>query len=144
MSEAVEGLKQEPEKTPEPDTAELDSLAADLGGGEYIPNENGEPKAPPEPEVKTGDVVAGLLKVSFDLIAARAGDHWALADEEAKAAGEAYGEVIDKYFPEVEMGPEVTAVTVTAAIFLPKYMMHKAVEAEKAKKDGGADGSQSR
>ena len=114
--------------------------------GEFIPGET-----QPEPEQsQTANVLAPMLQITFGLIAARRGKHWALSDGEADEAGKAYGAVIDKYLPDVAMGPEVTAVMITLAIVGPRLGEDKRQEAKKAAaeskqdKESGANGDQSK
>jgi len=87
------------------------------------------------PEVNTGEVVAALLLPTFALIALKAGEHWALQPDEAEIAGEAYGAVIDKYYPNAgaSMGVETTALLVTAGLVLPRMMMVKKPKEKPAK-----------
>ena len=85
------------------------------------------------PDIKTGEVVASLLMPTFALIAVKAGEHWALSPDEAEIAGEAYGAVIDKYYPDAgsRMGVEVTALLVTAGLIMPRMMVKKSKPAAK-------------
>lgn len=125
---------------------ELDKLAAEaeaeeVQGGEYIPGQ-GE-QAEPEPAgPATGEIIAPILQITFGLIASRRGAHWALTDQEAIEAGNAYGAVMDKYFPDAPMGPEVTAVIVTLAIVGPRVGEDKR-KAAAAEKEGGQSGEES-
>lgn len=133
---------------------ELEHLAAaadaeEPAEGEFIPGQEPEPE--PEQQHSTAEVLAPLLQITFGIVASRRGPHWALSDGEAKEAGEAYGAVMDKYFPEVSMGPEVTAVMVTLAIVGPRVMQDKheamkraaAAKAKEQEQDqGGTDGNQ--
>lgn len=79
------------------------------------------------PEIDTGEVIAQLLMPTFGLIALKAGAHWNLTPEEAQIAGNAYGEVVDKYFPDAgqSMGVEVTALIVTAGLVAPRLVMRE-------------------
>ena len=132
---------------------ELDQLAAEGAtedvAGEYIPgSDRPEPQKQEQQQHSTADVLAPVLQITFGLIASRRGQHWALNDGEAKEAAEAYGSVIDKYFPETTTGPELTAVIVTLAIVGPRLGQDKVVAARKAqaeqeaekKEQGGVDG----
>ncbi len=135
---------------------ELDQLAgegaAEDVAGEYIPGSDGPgPEQQQGPQHSTADVLAPVLQITFGLIASRRGQHWALSDGEAKEAAEAYGTVIDKYFPDVNTGPELTAVIVTLAIVGPRLGQDRVVAARKAKAEreaenkeqGGVDGDTS-
>jgi len=70
------------------------------------------------PEIPTGEVVAGLLSATSGLLVMKMGKKWELEKEEAEVAGEAYGAVIDKYFPDVmgNMGVEITALMITVML----------------------------
>lgn len=117
---------------------ELAALAAEAAAeepGEYIPGD-GAPEAEPQgPSI--GEMMAGVLGITFGLVAARRGAHWNLSAAEAKQAGEAYGAVLDKYFPDMRTGPEVAAVAVTAMIVLPRLAADRAAaEREESRTDG--------
>ena len=140
--------------------AELEALGnaaavdeAETVSGEWQPGEDmGAEPEPPGPS--TADVLGPMLQITFGLLAAKRGAHWALSDEEATEAGRAYGDVLDKYFPDVAVGCEVTAVMVTLAIVGPRAMedkrqsaMRDAAERASAEAEeeraGGMDGDQS-
>ena len=105
--------------------------------GDYIPGDDQSQGQP-----KTADILAPMLQITFGLLAAKRGPHWKLSDLEAVEAARAYGDVIDKYWPDAAIGPEAAAVLVTLAVFGPRVMQDKKLEAEKAKqeKPGADDG----
>lgn len=70
-----------------------------------------------KPKPKTGELIGALLIPTFKHMAPL----WGVADEECMMLGEAYGAVIDKYFPDLNFGPEAEAVFVTLAIFGPRW-----------------------
>jgi len=116
------------ELTPESRQAEeLDGFMFELDQAD----EQGWPAGPVKQElvaeVPTAEIVAQLLGVTFGLIATKAGEHWALSEDEANVAGEAYGAVIDKYFPDAGqyMGVEVTALLITGGLIMPRLIMSK-------------------
>ena len=117
----------------------------DTVDGEWQPGEGVKDQAIPTPS--TADILAPMLQISFGLIAAKRGAHWALSDEEATEAGRAYGEVMDKHFPEVTVGPEITAIMVTLAIVGPRAMQDKTIAAAKPQtkdqEEGGDGGDKS-
>jgi len=81
--------------------------------------------------VDTGEMLGGLLLVTFNnLLAPKRGDHWKLAPGEAETLGQAYGVVIDKYFPDLGTGPELTAVLVSFAILGPRVAQDVAIANE--------------
>lgn len=115
-----------------------EAAAEDATRGEYIPG-SGAPEAEPQGP-STGEMVAGVLAITFGLVAARRGAHWNLSAAEAQQAGEAYGAVLDKYFPDMKAGPEVAAVAVTAMIVLPRLAADRAAA---DREEGRTDGDQS-
>jgi hypothetical protein len=129
---------------------ELEQLAAAAGAdeepitGEWQPGPEQQRASQPGP--KTADVIAPLLIISFSLIAARKGAHWALSEPEATEAAAAYAEVLDKYAPDVAIGPEFTAIMVTAMLVAPRLGEDKRQEVkrrrEQADKQGADDGDQ--
>lgn len=103
------------------DDASLHAKAAALEG-EFIQAGEGEQAgangtagpAPPGPS--TGKVISALLRPTFDLLAPA----WNVSDTECENLGDAYGTVLDKYFPDFDLGPEVAALFVTFAVFGPR------------------------
>lgn len=65
----------------------------------------------------TGELLAALLKPTFAVMAPA----WGVTDDECVLLGNAYGAVIDKYFPNFDFGVEFSAVVVTLAVFGPRY-----------------------
>lgn len=80
------------------------------GGGD----DAGAESAAPRPS--TGTVLTALLRPTFDMLAPA----WNVSDDECRMLGEAYGVVIDKYFPNFDLGLELAAVFVTFAVFGPR------------------------
>lgn len=118
-------------------SAELSALADQFERTEQAEAVEGEfeaaPKQPAGPS--TGEMLSGLLLlVCNKLIAPRRGKHWALSNGEAEAVGDAAGAVLDKYFPGFHMGPEGALVAVSLAVFAPRLMLDKALQAEEAAK----------
>lgn len=115
-------------------TEALDALQAEAeqeegrtAEGEYIP---GEGEGQGGPEMSTAEVCAFAARATFAVIASRRGDHWEISQGEADQLGEAYGALMDKYFPEAQAGPELTAVVVTAMVVMPRAMQDKGGGAE--------------
>ncbi|HWO42143.1 MAG TPA: hypothetical protein VNO43_10105 [Candidatus Eisenbacteria bacterium] len=67
--------------------------------------------------VSTADVLTQLLKPTFRLLA----PNWEVTDDECAMLGSAYGAVVDKYFPDLDLGVELTAALVTLAVFGPRW-----------------------
>ena len=78
-------------------------------------------------DIPTADIVGQLLGITFGMVAAKAGDHWALNAGELKVAGDAYGAVIDKYIPNFgnSMSVEISAVLVTGMLVIPRLAESK-------------------
>jgi len=68
------------------------------------------------------DACSGLCSMVFDVLAARRGEHWRLAPPEAEQLGGALDQVLAKYLPDnmEKWGPEITLLTVSAMIVLPR------------------------
>lgn len=98
---------------------ELEKLAEEVGAGDdYQPELSRSEDAQP----KTGDVIAGLLVVTFGFVASKRGPHWQLSPAEANELGSAYGAVIDKYWPDFQSGVELTAIGLTLAVAAPRLV----------------------
>jgi len=126
------------EQTPDAGNAQQ---AADLSNLEFIAaNEDytpgpgavaGEHEAA-QPEISTGELCSSLLMIGFNLIGSRRGDHWNLTQEEATETGNALGQVLDKYFPDMSsQGVELTAVMTCAMVLTPRLMADKQLEAQR-------------
>lgn len=110
--------------------------------GEYIPSENDikTDGSTPQPEVSTGQLCTGCLSLIFGAVAMRKGDHWALTEEEASMLGDSTGAVLDKYFPDMSLGPEVALLGAAAMIVMPRIEIDQKAAQEK---QGGEDGDKS-
>ena len=92
------------------------------------------------------DLVASLAKITGEVVAARRGDHWKVADKEAMAWAEAAVPVLEKYAPGFEASPELALVLVSGMIVLPRIQADKAavkaklaeMRAEKGAGDAGS------
>ena len=86
---------------------------------EVMPETHGLPVEEAAPEVpETSEILYPIINTAFKAIA----PNWGVAEEESKALAEAYGGLIDKYFPDSQMafGAEITALTVTAMVIAPR------------------------
>lgn len=108
-------MSEQQNTSPEDDLLRDKAAAID---GEFIAAGDGKgagaETAAPGPS--TGTVLTSLMRPTFDLLAPA----WEVSDDECKMLGEAYGVVIDKYFPNFDLGPELAAVFVTFAVFGPR------------------------
>ena len=67
-------------------------------------------------EMTTADLLAGILSPLFGLFA----PGWRVTEKECSILAGAWGPVVDKYFPGLDVGVEFQAVLITAAIFAPR------------------------
>lgn len=90
-------------------------------------------------DMDTGEVLLGVVSPTFDLLC----PNWGVTLEEKKALADAYGSVIDKYFPDLgkDAAPELIALAMTAAIFAPRIGQPRKLEEKKS--DKGADSDES-
>jgi hypothetical protein len=111
----------------EHDAGKLGAEAAALEG-EYIPK--GAPgaqaeEAPPTPS--TGELLTMLLRPLFNVVAPA----WEVSDDECELLGQSYGAVADKYFPNLELGVELSAVVTTVMVFGTRWGKPRKIETEK-------------
>ena len=102
---------------PHADGAALDSLLIE-GAGLDTPLASGAAPAPAEPTIPTGQLLVMVLDPAFQILA----PNWKVTQTEVKQLAEAYGAVIDKYWPDglTQYGPEVSAILITAMIVAPR------------------------
>lgn len=118
--------------------------AAGASEGEYLGGSGGsEPSGSDQGEV---ELVASLAKMTGEILAARRGDHWRLADREALAWAEAAVPVINKYAPDFQSSPELALVLASAMLVLPRLQGDKAaaVARSKEKREGAEHAGSSR
>lgn len=103
--------------TPE-EQAALDGEARAVEG-EYIAAEEVRAQGGAEESaaVSTAALLALLLKPTFDVLAPA----WAVSEPECRLLAEAYGAVLDKYLPDLDLGVEAAAVIATFAVFGPRW-----------------------
>lgn len=97
----------------------LMSEAAELEGVAITSIGGAESEELPEPTLETSALLMGAFSPIFDILA----PNWGVEKEEKQALCEAYGAVIDKYFPDGIGGrfaTELTALTVTGMIIAPR------------------------
>ena len=113
---------------------ETDALWEEVDGVEPRPQSENEPVTV---DIETGEILFGAISPTFDLLC----PNWNVTTEEKKALAEAYGGVIDKYFPNLgAAAPELIALAMTAAIFAPRVGQPRKLEKKDSK---GAEGEQS-
>jgi hypothetical protein len=107
MMQAPEQEHQEP--IPDEAAALLDQIEDEPGQDE------------PGQELATQIPSADLIRPLVVLVCTAVVPAWKIGKAEQDTLAEAYGAVLDKYFPGgIEMGPELGAVLVTAAIIMPR------------------------
>lgn len=129
------------EKTPEEKQADdLAALAGATQAEDFTPGpeHTSAPAVQEKPRLPIGDMLAGVMVVAFNLVAARRGDHWKLKPEEAEELGGALGDVADHYFPQLELGPLPVLGGVAAMVIVPRVMHDQALLAKDAEKEQGA------
>lgn len=119
--------------TPENNAPEHESLediaaAAEQAEQEYIPRDEpgAETKESPA-EISTAELLAAVLKPTFAIVCPA----WKITDKETQSLADAYGKVLDKYFPDLSFGVELEALMITVIVFGPRYGKPSKVE-EKA------------
>ena len=97
---------------------DIDKLIGD------VPEINAAGEVVEAAEIDIEGFLASTLVMGFGVVAARAGEHWAMGEDEAKQLGAAITPVINKYFPDAgkSLGVEVTAVIALGMCFVPRYM----------------------
>lgn len=116
---SADDLKSDDHSEPLPDDlqAEADALLAEIDA----PLPAADVDSPGVEQAKTADMLSTLLQITFNaIVAPRRGDHWAMSQKECDALGSAYGAVIDKYFPDFDLGVEFVAVVTTVTVFGPR------------------------
>lgn len=117
--------------------AELAALESEAASEDYQPDVR-ELSGPVEkPRLEISEALTGLVMVAFNLIAARRGEHWKLNHDEAAELGGAMGDVVNEYFPGVNMGPLPILGGVAAMVIVPRVMIDQKLAAEGEGGEGG-------
>lgn len=102
------------------------NLEDELGRPDFSFGEEDEPEilAVKETEQKksgaAGEMFALMISMSFNLVAARKGEHWKLKAEEAQELAIASDAAIEQYMPDFEVSPIWVLGAVGAGIMLPR------------------------
>lgn len=102
--------------------AELDAIlgeAAAVDGG--IAGEDGQIVEADETEhIETSELLYPIISSGFDIFASK----WKVPDKHKQALAKAYGDLLDKYFPDAGsmFGVELTALTVTGMVVAPHIL----------------------
>ena len=135
-------MDNKPEKTegqelPEVDpAAELESLS--VPAGDFEPGADDVVSPEPEPpEVPTDKMLLMAISPMFDIFA----PSWEVSNTEKEQLCAAYAQVIDKYFPDFDMGCELNAIIITGMIFATRIgKPRKPPEPEKSDIVGNSGG----
>lgn len=110
---------------------ELAALAGAAAAADAAADPVLDPAAPPKPEpvMPTDMAMVMLLSPLFATLA----PNWNIEKSEIEQLAKVYGAVVDKYFPGgIILGPEISAVMLTLAIFGPRIGKPRKIEAPKA------------
>jgi len=92
--------------------------------GEYLSiSHEIDDEKPPENEASEPEIpTAELIQPIVGMVAGIFVPNWDLKEPEIKGLSEAYGSVLDKYFPDTGklMGVELNALLITAAVVMPR------------------------
>ncbi|MFK5947696.1 MAG: hypothetical protein QM500_02860 [Methylococcales bacterium] len=106
---------------PKPTIKKPKQIALD---GEYLKfSEQVESEKPPEtnsaePVIPTSELIEPIVQMCAGVLV----PNWKLQKAEIKVLAEAYGSLLDKYFPDTGklMGVELNALLITAAVIVPR------------------------
>jgi hypothetical protein len=106
--------------------SEFDAIlleAVSVDGGEVGENGLIEDSTNNEPEMQTSEILFPIIAMGFDIVVPQ----WKVRKEEKQALAEAYGALLDKYFPDAGnyFGVEITALMATGMICMPRVLADK-------------------
>lgn len=125
-------LQTPPPANPHADTAALDDLVIEAAGLDEPLNPKGTPSvAQLVSSIPTKDLCVMVLTPAFAIFA----PNWNVRTSEIEQLGDAYGKVIDKYFPDGfgKYDAEITALVVTSMIVMPRRGKPPRIEEKDAK-----------
>jgi len=102
-----------------PDFDRIDAAAAQIGAINNVVPIVAQEEQAKDGEISSAELLQPLLTIGFSLLA----PNWQIQQEEIEQLSEAYGALVDKYFPDTGLdrfGPEISAVMVTAMIVMPR------------------------
>ena len=98
------------------------------------PEDVASPAPEPEsPDIPTDQILLMAIGPLFDIFAPA----WNVTEQEKTMLAGAYAQVVDKYFPDIAMGPEFTAIAITGMVIAPRIGQPMREE------EGAEDGDQS-
>ncbi len=108
--------------------AEADALVAEQESDAAAePEAAGEPAKPPE--VPLDQALAQFLDITFNGLLAKRGEYWRMQSAELEVLSKAYAAVILKYWPDFDLGVELTGVVITVTVLGPRLAAHQAARA---------------
>lgn len=109
--------------------AHIRAMAAQIEQPKMLPGVVPEQAPPSGPS--TAEILQPLIEGGFGILA----PNWGVSPAECQELSAAYGLVIDKYCPDMDLldkyGPEIAAVTATAMIVLPRMKTPRKLEPPK-------------
>jgi hypothetical protein len=118
--------------------SELDAIlaeATDVDGG-VIGDDGQVAQSDDSEQIETSELLYPIISTSFDIFAS----NWKVPDKHKLALAKAYGDLLDKYFPDAGtfFGAELTALTVTGMVVAP-HMFKGEPEKEVTTKESTED-----
>jgi hypothetical protein len=127
-------MSNQPEEKIIPQADPLEQLEHLTIDGDFEPGPDDVTSPEPEaPEIPTAQVVQMVIGPLFDIFA----PNWEVSDQEKELLAGAYGDLLDKYFPDMKTGPEIGAIIVTGMVIAPR--IGKPMK-EPEEEEGAADG----
>jgi hypothetical protein len=105
------------------------------------PNDKDEKSSKAAEKAQSIHTVTMVLGGVFEVLAVRLGEHWRLDPKEANAIAVPAVEVMDKYLPEFENGPEVALVAAVGMVVLPRVLAQKQLSSNEP--EGAQNGDKS-
>lgn len=109
----MDSLSDQPAQ-PDPELAEAEALDAEVHNDPPPADELPEFEQPPQ--VETAQILGALLQPLFAIAA----PGWGMQPNECQALADAWAPVVDKYFPDLQLGVELNAALVTLAVLGPR------------------------
>ena len=108
----------------EAEALEREAQQSEAVEGEHIPGQEEQEQA-----IETGQLLVMVIKPTTQLLC----PNWNISDDEINGLAQAYGQVIDKYFPDYGqyLGPEIAALVLTAMVVAPRVNTPRHEEAKK-------------
>lgn len=108
---------QDVEMSQEFDSVLMDALDVDGVQHENVDNDENE-----SPQIETKELLYPIIDMAFTLMT-----NWNVKEKDKKVLAEAYGDLLDKYFPNAgaALGVEFTALMVTGMVVMPHYLKGK-------------------